>query len=92
VDERTRVFVSAVAGALLGAVVGYLYLTARGRQLMASWEPRLDSTVREMGHLRETVSKAQAVATEGWRSISQIAGPAREGQGGDWGGRQSSPF
>ncbi|MBP1634772.1 MAG: hypothetical protein H6Q10_1346, partial [Acidobacteria bacterium] len=24
-DERTRVFVSAVAGALLGAVVGYLY-------------------------------------------------------------------
>jgi hypothetical protein len=83
---------SALAGALVGAIAGYLYFTDRGRQLMASWEPRLDSAMREMGHLRETVAKAQAVASEGWRSISEIKGSAREGKGGDWGGRQSSPF
>lgn len=91
-DERTRVLLSALAGAVVGALAGYLYFTDRGRQMMASWEPRLDNAMREMGHLRETVTKAQAVASEGWRSISQITSPGREGKGGDWGGRQSSPF
>lgn len=90
-DDRTRVVLSAFAGALVGAVAGYLYFTDRGKQLMASWEPKLDHAMREMGHLRETVTKAQAVASEGWRSISQITNSGREGKGGDW-GRQSSPF
>ncbi len=91
-DERTQVFLMAVAGAVVGALAGYLYFTERGKQFMASWEPKLDSAMREMGHLRETVTKAQAVASEGWRSISQIASSRREGKGDDWGGRQSSPF
>jgi hypothetical protein len=92
VDERTHVVLSALAGALVGAIAGYLYFTERGRRMMASWEPKLDNAMREMGHLRETVTKAQAVASEGWRSISQITNAGREGKGGDWGGRQSSPF
>ncbi|HOC18129.1 MAG TPA: hypothetical protein PKK95_07665 [Vicinamibacterales bacterium] len=92
VDERTRVFLMAMAGAVAGAVAGYLYFTERGKQFLASWEPKLDNAMREMGHLRETVTKAQAVASEGWRSISQITSSGREGKGGDWGGRQSSPF
>ncbi len=91
-DDRTRVVLSALTGALVGAVAGYLYFTDRGKQLMASWEPKLDQAMREVGHLRETVTKAQAVASEGWRSISQITNSGREGKGGDWGGRQSSPF
>lgn len=92
-DDRTRVLLSALAGAVLGGVAGYLYFTQRGKQLMASWEPRLDSAMREVGHLRDTVTKAQAVASEGWRSISQITSAGREGQGGNWGGgKQSSPF
>ncbi len=91
-DERTSVVVSALAGAVAGAVAGYLFFTERGRQLTAGWEPRLDSAMREMGHLRATVVKARAVASEGWRSISQITNSGREARGGDWGGRQSSPF
>ncbi|HSK09472.1 MAG TPA: YtxH domain-containing protein [Vicinamibacterales bacterium] len=91
-DDRTRVLLSAVAGAVLGAIAGYLYFTDRGKELMSRLEPRLDSAMQEMGHLRETVTKAQAVASEGWKSISQIKGSMREGKGGDWGGTQSSPF
>lgn len=93
-DERMGVFLSALAGALAGAVVGYILFTESGRRLRAQLEPRLDSAMKEMGHIRETVAKAQAVASEGWRSISEITGKkGGDGQRGEWGGTtQSSPF
>ena len=88
-DERTSVILSALVGALAGAVAGYLFFTEGGRRMRAQLEPRLDAAAREVGRLRETVTKAQAVASEGWRSINEI-----RGHGGDWGGgqKQSSPF
>jgi len=89
VDERTQVMLSALLGAVIGAVAGYLFLTEGGRRLRSQIEPRLDAAAREVGRLRETVTKAQAVASEGWRSINEI-----RGHGGDWGGgqKQTSPF
>lgn len=93
-DERTRVLLTALLGAAIGAVAGYLYFTAGGRRLLSELEPRIDAASREIGRLRDTVTKAQTVATEGWRSISEITGSRGGGQrGGDWGGaRQTSPF
>lgn len=83
------------AGAVVGGVAGYLYLTDSGRRLLGQIEPRLDEAMREMARLRETIFKAQSVAQEGWRSLSQIAsggGDANRG-GEQWGAaRQSSPY
>jgi hypothetical protein len=82
---------ASLGGALLGGVVGYLYLTDGGRRLRDQIEPRLDDTMREVARLRQTIGKAQAVASEGWRSLSQVAGGSVP-QPGEWRGpRQASP-
>jgi len=89
VTEGNRVFLSTLAGAALGAAAGYLYFTQSGRRMRSQLEPRLDDAMREMSRLRGTVAKVQSVASEGWRSLSQLAGEAHE----EWGRpRQTSPF
>jgi gas vesicle protein len=90
VTNRAHVFLASLAGAAVGALVGYLYLTDSGRRLRSQIEPRLDDAVREMARLRQTIGKAQAAAAEGWRSLNELAGNS---QRGEWGTpRQSSPF
>ncbi len=88
-SDRARVVMAVVGGAVAGGVLGYLYLTDTGRRVREQVEPRLDSTMREISRLRQTLGKAQSVAAEGWRSLSQVAsGGSRE-----WGTpRQSSPY
>lgn len=73
-NERSRVFAATVAGAALGGLVGTLYFTSDGRRMREQIEPRLDEFARELGRLRTTVQKAQAVASDGWRSLSELAG------------------
>jgi hypothetical protein len=91
-NEQSRVLVATLAGAAIGGLFGYLYLTASGRRLREEIEPRLDEFSQEIRKLRSTVNKAQAVANEGWRSLNElIAEPPRSGQVGAP-TRQSSPF
>ncbi len=81
---------ASLGGALVGALGGYFYLTDAGRRLRSQVEPRLDDAVREIARLRQTIGKAQAVASEGWRSLNQVTGG---GSQHEWGGpRQSSPY
>jgi hypothetical protein len=88
VSDQGRVMAAMLGGAVVGGVVGYLYLTAGGQRLRGQIEPRLDDALREIGRLRQTIGKAQSVAAEGWRSLNQVAAPRSE-----WGGaRQSSPY
>jgi hypothetical protein len=74
VDDRSRVFMSAVIGAAAGALVGFLYLTERGRRVRFEIEPRLDDFIGELTRLRGTVQKARTAANEGWRSLEEITG------------------
>jgi len=91
-SEQSKVVVASIAGAAVGALFGYLYLTTGGRRLREQLEPRLDEMAREIRRLRATATKAQAVATEGWRSLNELVG--ERGQSGQWSGqpRQSAPF
>lgn len=94
-NEQSKVVAASIAGAALGALVGYLYLTAGGRRLRDQLEPRMDEFSHEIRRLRATVTKAQAVATEGWRSLNELIGERGDrGQGSQWSGqaKQSSPF
>jgi hypothetical protein len=71
---------SAGLGAVVGGVLGWLYLTESGRNVREQLEPRLDDLIGEMTRVRGTVEKARTAANEGWRSLSDITG----GQGGRW--------
>jgi hypothetical protein len=77
VEERSRVLLATLMGAVAGGVWGWLYLTEQGRRVRVQIEPKLDDFVRELGNVRGTVDKAKMAANEGWRSLNEITGAAQ---------------
>ena len=82
-DERSRVLLATLMGAVVGGVWGWLYLTEGGRRIRDQIEPKLDDFISEVTRVRGTVEKARTAANEGWRSLSEMTG-------GTAGGRWSS--
>ena len=80
-EERSRVLLATMIGAVAGGVWGWLYLTEKGSRVRTQIEPKLDDFVRELANVRGTVDKARTAANEGWRSLNDITGGA---QGGRW--------
>jgi hypothetical protein len=74
VDDRSRVLMATVLGAVVGGVWGWLYLTESGRRVRDQIDPRLDNFMNEVARMRGTVEKARTAANEGWRSLTDIAG------------------
>jgi hypothetical protein len=74
VEERSRVLLATLLGAVAGGVWGWLYLTQDGRRVRSQIEPKLDDFIRELHNVRGTVEKAKTAANEGWRSLNEIAG------------------
>jgi hypothetical protein len=81
VDERSRVLIASVIGALAGGLWGWLYLTEHGRRIRDQIEPKLDDFVGEITRVRGTVEKARSAANEGWRSLNDMASGT---PGGRW--------
>ena len=79
-DDRSRVLLATVLGAVAGGVWGWLYLTEPGRRLRSQIEPKLDDFIRELSNVRGTVEKARTAANEGWRSLNEIAGSGTQGR------------
>jgi hypothetical protein len=77
VDDRSRVLMATVMGAVAGGVWGWLYLTESGRRVREQIDPRLDSFMNELARMRGTVEKARTAANESWRSLSDIADSAQ---------------
>ena len=82
-DERSRVLLATVLGAVVGGFWGWLYLTENGRRVRDQIEPKLDDLVGELTRVRGTVEKARTAANEGWRSLSEVTGAA-QGAGSRW--------
>lgn len=59
-DDRSAIWVGALAGAIIGSVCGYLFLTDQGRRLREDLEPRLTNLVSELRRARMTADRAQA--------------------------------
>jgi hypothetical protein len=76
VDERSRVLMATVLGAVVGGAWGWLYMTESGRRVRDQIEPRLDDFVNELTRVRGTVEKARSAADQGWRSLNEMAGSA----------------
>jgi hypothetical protein len=64
-----------LGGAVLGGVVGYLYLTEDGRQLRRRIEPTIDGVLDEVRTLGTAVGSARQAAAEGWRSVADVIKP-----------------
>ena len=73
-DDRSKVLVATLLGAVAGGIWGYLYLTAGGRRTRDELEPRIDDFVREVRRARRTVDKARAAADESWHTLNELAG------------------
>src|SRR5690242_18349676 len=80
VEERSRVLLASVLGAVAGGVFGWLYMTENGRRVRSQIEPKLDDFMRELASARGTVEKARSAANEGWRSLNDITGGGSHGR------------
>ena len=71
--DRTALLVGLVAGAVVGGAAGWLFLTDDGRRLRRDLQPRLDDLAERAVQLRDTATRAQRAANEGWRAIQEVA-------------------
>jgi hypothetical protein len=78
VDDRSRVLLSTLIGAVAGGVWGYLYLTESGRRVRLELEPKLDEVIQEIRRMRGVAEKARQAADEGLRSLRELAGAGPE--------------
>lgn len=83
--EQSRVMMSAIVGALVGAAAGYLFFTDRGRGLRERMEPAVDDLRREFARFQRTLQKVGDMAGEGMRVVdefNQARGRTQFGSGG----------
>ena len=73
-DERSKVLMATLIGAVAGGVYGWLYMTEHGRRVRDQIEPKLDDFMSELTRMRGTVEKARTPANEGWRSLNEVTG------------------
>lgn len=73
-DERSKVLMATLIGAVAGGVYGWLYMTEHGRRVRDQIEPKLDDFMGELTRMRGTVEKARTAANEGWRSLNEVTG------------------
>lgn len=71
-DNRVPMLLGALAGAITGAVCGYLYFTEDGRRLRADLGPTIDELSREWTNVRDAAGRARDAAHEGMASIRQM--------------------
>ena len=91
-NERSRVLGATLLGAAIGGLVGYLYLAGSGRRLLDKAESKLDEVAGEFRKLRRTLSRAQAVASEGWGSVQELTTERRPPDPWPVRDRQSRPL
>ena len=72
VTERNKIVLSAVAGALGGAVAGYLFLTRRGEELRGQLGPGLEEALGRLQDLQASVQHARGVAEQSWNTLRDV--------------------
>jgi gas vesicle protein len=71
--DRTALLLGLVAGAVAGGAAGWLFLTDGGRRLRQDLRPHLVDFAGRAAELRDTATRAQRAAHEGWRAIQDVA-------------------
>jgi len=81
-----------VAGAVIGALAGYIFFTDRGRAVRYSNEPALEDLRRELVQFRSTMQKLAGVANEGWELLNDTIGSVGRQPRRMPSAHQTSPF
>lgn len=71
-SERAQIVAASVIGAVLGGIVGYLFLTENGRALRRNFEPGLEEAARELRRVTGTMLGAAGAAREGWKVVREV--------------------
>lgn len=90
--EKSEACVVSCMGAVVGAMMAYMFFTNRGRELRRSFEPALEDFARELNHFRGTVSKAAGVAADGWNLLNEAIGETGSAAPRFSNPHQTSPF
>ena len=75
--ENSRTVTVVIAGAVLGGLAAYFFVSERGRALRRQLEPALEDFARELGGFRSTLQRAVEVAAESWGALDDVAGGGR---------------
>lgn len=70
--DRTKIVLSAMAGALGGAVAGYLVFTKQGEALREQLGPGLEEVLGRLQDLQASVQHARGVAEQSWSSLRDV--------------------
>ena len=68
--DRAYTMTVTIAGAVAGAVTGYLFFTESGKSARRRLEPALQDFARELVTFRRTMETTLGAVTEGWYSVS----------------------
>lgn len=71
-NESRVITIGAVAGAAIGAAVGYLFFTQHGRHMRDRFEPAVDDLRREFGRFQKTIEKLGEMANDGIRAVNEF--------------------
>ncbi len=81
-----------MAGAVIGALAGYIFFTERGRAIRYSIDPTLEDLRRELVQFRSTMQKIAGVANEGWEMLNDTIGSVGRQSRRMPSAHQTSPF
>jgi hypothetical protein len=90
--DNSRTVAATVTGAAIGALVGYIFFTERGRAIRYSIEPTLEDLRRELVQFRATMQKVAGVANESWEMLNDTFGAVGRQSRRMPGAHQTSPF
>lgn len=71
-NDQTKIMLSAMAGAIGGAVAGYVLLTRNGQRLQDEFGPGLEDVIRRLQDLQASVQHARGVADQSWSTLRDI--------------------
>jgi gas vesicle protein len=80
VNDRSAILFGALAGALVGSAIGFLFLTDRGRRIREDLEPKLAEFVNEFQRLKLTADRARQ-SRDSWRGGDRPFDPQRDDRG-----------
>jgi gas vesicle protein len=72
VTDRSKIVLSALAGALGGAVAGYLVFTKQGEALREQLGPGLEEVLGRLQDLQASVQHARGVAEQSWSALRDV--------------------
>ena len=71
--EKTAVLIGLVAGAAVGGVASWFFLTEDGRRLRARLEPLVEDLAAGAVRLRDSAQRAERAASESWRTLREVS-------------------